>query len=184
MAYLRDSEILQYKSYIELGKAVSRGEISLNRLRSYYSGARKTAMSRTRRVSKTTEFGTQPKEEFAKACELKTARDLIREVADVNKYLNAKRSTISGLKTQRTQRLEKLQEHGFDWVDQSNYASFVDFMKWFKSSEFAKKYDSESQIVKDVFQNAENATPEDWRALFLEYIAGESSDEDNTVQEY
>ena len=46
--------------------------------------------------------------------------------------------------------------------------NLVKFLKWFKSSEFAMKYDSDSPVVAEVF-NEEKSNPEQWRKLLEEY---------------
>ena len=43
-------------------------------------------------------------------------------------------------------------------------------MEWFESSEYSGKYDSNDRIVKDVFESAEAATPEEWEKLFKSFI--------------
>jgi len=175
MAYITNRQI-QGMSYTQIGKALVTGELTEARLKSYYSSARSTAMSRASRVGQTTEFGDIEKPYFSKVRNLPTTNALVREIADVNRYLNSKRSTIAGLKQQRSERLESLERHGFDFVDESNYGDFVNFMKWFKSSEFAKYYDSNDDEVSEVFEQAENATPEEWARLFKEYTSGGSFD--------
>ena len=53
-------------------------------------------------------------------------------------------------------------------VTNKTYLDFIKFMKWFKASEFAKKYDSDSPVVSNVF-NSEKASPEDWREAFEKF---------------
>ena len=183
MAYISNKQI-QGMSYTQIGKALSSGALTEARLRSYYSSARATAMSRTARVSKTTEFGDIDKEYFRKSKSLTTTSALVHEIADVNRFLNSKRSTITGLKEQRASRLESLDRHGFDFVNESNYGDFVNFMSWFKNSEFAKYYDSNDDEVAEVFENAESASPEEWAALFKEYQNGGSDNGDREIREY
>lgn len=158
-------------SYNKLAYGVSTGEISITDVRIYYSSARKRALSRSSRISKTTEFGTIEKVDFAKLRELKTTEALLHEVHDLNKFLSAKSSTIKGLKEIRAEQLKIFHENNIDFVNESNYGRFVDFLKWFRSSEYAKFYDSNDDEVGEIFlQAGENATPEDWKNLFKEFL--------------
>ncbi len=168
--WIRDAEIAAM-TYNQLGKAVTSGKLTEKRLRSYYTDARRKAVDRLRRVSSEKvmqEFGNEPDEHFTKLRNLKTTADLLHEVADVNRFLKSKASTITGLKEQRQNIIDSANEMGFD-VNTDNYAEFYNFMKWFKKSEFAIAYDSDSEEVMEVFNAAESASPEEWTRLFNEY---------------
>lgn len=159
-------------SYNKLAYGVSIGEISVTDLKIYYSSARKRALSRSSRISKTTEFGTIEKVDFAKLRELKTTEALLHEIHDLNKFLSTKSSTITGLKEIRAEQLKIFHENGMEFVNESNYGKFIDFLKWFKSSEYAKFYDSNDDEVGEVFlQAGENATPEDWSGIFEDFLS-------------
>lgn len=159
-------------SYNKLAYGVSIGEISVTDLRIYYSSARKRALSRSSRISKTTEFGTIEKVDFAKLRELKTIEALLHEIHDLNKFLGSAGSTITGLKKRREQQIKIFHENGMEFVNESNYGRFVDFLKWFRSSEYAKYYDSHDDEVGEVFlQAGENATPEDWAGIFENFLS-------------
>lgn len=158
-------------SYNQLAYGVSVGEISITDLRIYYSSARKRALERNKRITKTTEFGEIEKVSFEKLRNLKTIDALIHEIHDVNKYLSKKSSTITGLKEIRSWQIELWKKHGFTFVDESNYARFSDFIKWFQNSEYLKYFDSDDEEVGNIFiQAGENASPEDWEKLFNEYV--------------
>lgn len=168
--WIRDAEIREM-TYNQLGKAVTSGKLTIERVKSYYTDARRKAQDRLRRVSSVEvmrEFGNEPDEHFTKLRNLKTTSDLLHEVADVNRFLKSKASTITGLKEQRQNIIDAAAEMGFD-VDVDNYAEFYNFMKWFKKSEFAIAYDSDSEEVMEVFNVAESASPEEWTRLFNEY---------------
>jgi hypothetical protein len=168
--WVRDAEIAAM-SYNQLGKALTSGVLTEKRIKSYYTDARRKAVDRLRRVSSEEvmrEFGNEPDEHFTKLRNLKTTSDLLHEVADVNRFLKSKSSTITGLKEQRQNIIDSAAEMGFD-VDVDNYAEFYNFMKWFKKSEFAMAYDSDSEEVMEVFNAAESASPEEWTRLFNEY---------------
>ena len=172
-------ERIQMYNYQQLGEAVSSGEMSIKDLRKAYTQMRDIAVKRLKRLEterNVKQFGRSNLyinngEYFRKTKNLVGESELLREIADVSKFLKSKKSTVSGLKEIRKNTLETLQEAGFD-VDKSDYLNIIKFMKWFKASEFSKRYDSDSPIVAEIF-NSEKASPEDWRRAFNEYSGHE-----------
>ena len=169
MAFISFSKVGQM-TYNQLTKALTSGEVTEKYLRSAYSSLRSKAMRRDKTVSKANvvqEFGNIDREVFRKSKNLTTTSELLHELSDVNKFLKSKRSTITGLKQQREQVLDFAEKNNFD-VDRGNYKEFIEFMKWFKASEFAKKYDSDSEEVAEVF-NSSAANASDWKKAFEAY---------------
>ena len=165
MAYVTNLQ-LRGLSFNQLVKMVDTGQVSEKRLRSYYSEARKLAIGREKR-RQASEFGeVLDKEVFRKQKSLITTSDLLHEIADVNKFLNRKSSTITGLKEQRQQTIDTLSEHGID-IDESQYNDWVRFMKWFKNSKYSVMFDSDSEEVAEAFQQGSNSS--DWGQLFEEF---------------
>lgn len=168
-------EKIQSMNYNQLGKAVIDGEYTIDELKKAYTQMRDIAVKRSKRLGSekvTKEFGSQKMysqdgEYFRKIKYMSSTQELIREIADVSKFLKSKKSTISGLKESRKNLLDSLNRMGFN-VSQSDYINLVKFLKWFKSSEFAMKYDSDSPVVAEVF-NEEKSNPEQWRKLLEEY---------------
>ena len=154
----------------QLSKALSSGELSEKQLRQAYSSLRSKAMSRAKRVGServTSEFGNTPDAYFQTLKGLPTQSQLVRAVVDVTRFLKSKQSTITGLKSQRQNVINSAEKMGFD-VDTGNYREFVEFMRWFKASEFSKLYDSDSEEVREVF-NSESAGAGNWRRAFEEF---------------
>ena len=166
--YISQSQIAGM-SYSQLTQLVARDRITVKELRSTYSQLRKTAMGRTRTVYKdevTEQFGTPDRRNFSVSKNLVTTQSLLHELADVGKFLRSNQSTVTGLKKERNYLIEKFQNDGFE-VDESNYREFKEFLKWFKASEFARKWGSDQEEVSEVFNSG--ATDEaDWRRLFEE----------------
>ena len=156
-------------SYTQLAQLVSSGRVSVKELRSTYSQLRTTAKSRERTISgenAVEQFGSPDRQNFRVSKNLVTTSELLHELAEVGKFLRGNKSTITGLKKERSYLMEKFGEAGFE-VDESNYKEFKKFMKWFHASEFAKKWDSDQPEVSEVFNNGK-ASPADWRRLFKE----------------
>ena len=156
-------------SYTQLTRLVDSGRISVKELRSTYSQLRTTAKSRERTVSRESvveQFGNVDRQNFRVSKNLVTTSELLHELADVGKFLRSQRSTVTGLKEQREQIIDQMEQQGFD-IDKDNYKEFIEFMRWFKSSEYSKLYDSDSEEVSEVFNSGET-NPADWKKLFEE----------------
>lgn len=167
-----------------LQKAVVSGELSVPEIKTAYTSLRRTAMQRERRVGAANivkEFGNTDREYFRKPSTLNTTADLLRELADVNRYLKSKRSTITGLKDLRKNVINSVQNMGFD-VDNENYPEFIKFMNWFKSSEYSMKYDSDAEEVAEVF-NSEKAKKSVWKKAFQAFQRGQLAN-DSPVRRY
>lgn len=170
--YIFDFQIAKM-SYNQIGKKLTTGELTEKRLKDYYTSARKKAMDRYRKTSKTTEFGDIEKQAFAKLKNLPTTSALVHAISDVNRYLASASSTITGLRQRREQVLSTLSYHGFDFVDESNYGEWIRFLQWFKSSDYARLYDSADEEVEEAFMQAESATPEDWAKALNKFMEKE-----------
>ena len=163
------TEDIQKMTFNQLAKALVSGELTEKRLRSYYTDARRKAVDRNRRVQKS-EFGKIAEaERFMTLKNLPTQSALLHEIADVNRYLNSKRSTISGQRDLKERYIETAQQHGMN-VDGENYFKWIDFLKWFKESAYALAYDSDSEEVETAFE--EGSTPADWERVFSAYARG------------
>lgn len=160
------NEDIQKMTFNQLAKALVSGELTEKRLRSYYTDARRKATDRNRRVQKS-EFGqiAEP-QRFMSLKNLPTQSALLHEIADVNRYLSSKRSTISGQRAMMDKYIETAQRHNMN-VDGDNYFKWIDFLKWFKESAYFLAYDSDSEQVEDVFE--EGSGPADWERLFAAY---------------
>ena len=170
-----DIKAIQSLTYNELGEAVSAGKYSVKDLRKAYTQMRDIAVKRLKRLEtekNVQQFGrpnlyVNNGEYFRKTKNLIGESELLKEIADVSKFLTSKKSTISGLKEAREKTIETMREAGLE-IEPSDYVDFMKFMKWFHASEYAKKYDSDSSIVAEVFNN-EKSNPSEWRKLFESY---------------
>lgn len=168
-------ERIQNLSYLELGKAVTAGEFTTKMLRQAYSQMRSVAVKRYERISSeknVKQFG-EPSlhfnngEYFRKTKYIVGQAELLKEIKDVSRFLKSKTSTVAGLREKRANTLNQMSERGFE-ISNENYLKFIEFMKWFKASEFSKQLDSDHPVVAEIF-NSERATPEDWRRAFEAY---------------
>lgn len=171
---------IQNASYSQLGKMLTSGEVSVKALQNYYSQELKKAKDRIRKLKKestTEEFGAQEIPKFMSLKNLTTTSALLREVADISKFMRQRTSTIGGLKREKEARLKNLKKFGVN-VTAKNYAKWMEFVKWFNLSEYSKKFMYEAEEVKDVFTESmedEKATQKEWESLFNEYIKKQDS---------
>lgn len=167
MATAKSQAYYRGLSYNQLGAQLAKGIISEKDLRRYYNESRRIANARIKSVSGSSLPWTSGEQEFfGRSANLVTTQQLVAAVADINRFLTSKRSTISGRKIVMKSTIEKLQDRGID-VDESNYLKWVEFIQWFQASEYAAKYDSDSEEVGEVFEQGSNAS--EWGALFAEW---------------
>lgn len=160
------NEDIQKMTFNQLAQALVSGELTEKRLRSYYTDARRKATDRNRRVQHS-EFGqiAEP-QRFMTLKNLPTQSALLHEIADVNRYLSSKRSTVSGQRALKEKYIETARQHGMN-VNDRNYFKWIDFIKWFQESAYALAYDSDSIEVDTAFE--EGSTPADWEKIFKKY---------------
>lgn len=158
---------LQHMSFNQLGALLSSGEVTEKRLRSAYNDLRSKAVRKNRTIQKDPEFSKVAENEvFMKSKSLPTQSALLHEFADMNRYLNSKRSTLGGQRSIKQNYIETAQEHGID-VNEENYAEWIKFIKWFKESAFSAQYDSEAEEVMEAFE--EGSTASDWERIFKQF---------------
>lgn len=69
---------------------------------------------------------------------------LARSLADLERFISASTSTVSGLKHQRAATIQSLQAHGINYVNKSNFKDFYDFMNAAKANLNGRGYDSDA----------------------------------------
>ena len=178
---------IRESSYTELGELLTSGAVSEAAMRNYYRQEVKKARNRISKLKSdaiTKEYGKQDIPRFMALKNLTTTGALLHEIADLNRFLNRKASLESGLRKNKAAYLEKLKEWGLD-ISSENFGKWAEFLRWFKLSEYSKKFEYEADEVKDVFEESlknEKASPAEWEKLFNEYI--KRQDSSSGVTEY
>lgn len=104
------------------------------KLRAEYARLRRTAQDRIRRIERS-EFGEDTPWINERGKDFKTppsqirAADLPSALSDLAGFLEAKTSTVSGLRRKRALTLEALKESGIEGINRQNYNAFTQFMK-------------------------------------------------------
>lgn len=158
-------------AYIEIEADLLLGNITHKELKQVYTRFRKRIMSQVART-RNSDIGFLPGNEpyMKKVSELENNRDMVHQIADALRYYNSKSYTRKQRLEQRATAIAKLAEHGIH-ISPDQWDDWRRFIQWFKHTEFASKYDSDSQVTQEVFQKGSNA--EEWEKAFREYIAEE-----------
>ena len=93
---------------------------------------------------------------------------LVEEISDLIRFASSARYTITERREIRDKALATLAKHGIV-LDKADWMKWVNFMQWFKSTEYAALYDSDSDVVMDVFE--QGSTAEEWERAFREWRA-------------
>jgi len=80
--------------------------------------------------------------------------DIYYKLSELADFINAKTSTITGLKHQRSEAIKSLHEHGYDFVNKENFNEFTKFMDDYRTRKLNQTYSSER--VAQAFNTAEN----------------------------
>lgn len=161
-------------TFSKLGDLLASEKITEKELRKYYSYYRKRANEAIKRINKSdVPFAREEEPLFRPLKNLVLTSHLLHEIADLNKFLNSKQSTITSRKRSRNLAINTLRERGFNFVNTSNFFDFQQFMKWFKSTEYSMLFDSDSAVTESVFRRAledDLSNPNQWQELFNEYL--------------
>ena len=148
-------------------------ELSEKQIRQEYSRLRSIARKRLERFEgtewTTTQIYKYNKQGYKPLKEIKSIRELRYELRDVARFIDSTRSSVSGLKQERTQAVETLNDRGYDFVTKKNHGEFIEFMEFVRQSNLGRLYDSER--VADQFEEyeKEDKTKEEMREAFKQW---------------
>lgn len=155
---------IQAMTYRDLVQAIESGKVSEKQLREYYSDARSKEMKRIKSFEKASLLDEYQIPQPRKLKNIVGIRDLVSEIADVNKELNKKKNTVTGYRKQRRQTIEKLNEYGIP-VNEGNFKDWGVFMQWFHHSSWNMVYDSDSPETISTFEEAPAGPSGVWESL-------------------
>lgn len=127
-------------------------------IKSEYTRLRKIAQERLREMSKSSigrESYTFKRNQgrFKPVAELSIGQMKIM-LSEVSRMIVAKRGTLAGIKRARKQAIETLHRHGYDFVNETNFSQFGEFMRAWKASRF-KSYGS--LVAVEFFETAQSS---------------------------
>lgn len=164
-------------SYNKLKVNFERGILDPDDLMEVYKKERANVMKQVRIIEKSdVPFLSSEKPYFPTASELGNVNDLMKAVSELNEFKQSGYYTLKERHEQRDKAIDKMRQHGMDFVDNSNYSTWGRFMEWFRANNLNKLYGSQDDVVEDFFsENWEelSETPQtEWMELFEEYAEG------------
>lgn len=128
-------------------EALRSGTLTPAEMRSHYSYLRKIANRRLRRFigSEFEDAQSYIKNagKFVPLSEIENERELMFKLYELNKFIRARSSSVTGLKQMRNETVETLRDQGFTWINKSNIKQFGDYMEYMRAKYGAKQFDSE-----------------------------------------
>lgn len=128
-------------------EALRSGTLTPKEMRSHYSYLRKIANKRLQRFvgSEFEDAQSYIKNvgKFVPLSEINNERELMFKLYEVNKFVRARSSTITGLKQMQNETIETFHERGFTWINKSNIKRFGDYMEYMRAKYGSKQFDSE-----------------------------------------
>lgn len=132
-------------------EALISGTLTPEEMRSHYRYLRKIANKRLKRFvgSEFEDAQSYIKNvgKFVPLSEINNERELMFKLYEVNKFVRARSSTVTGLKQIRRDAIETLHDKGFTWVNAHNYKQFTDYMEYMRTKYKSKQYDSKRALA-------------------------------------
>ena len=128
-------------------EALRSGTLTSEEMRSHYSYLRQIANKRLKNFvgSEFEDAQSYIKNvgKFVPLSEINNERELMFKLYEVNKFVRARSSSVTGLKKIRNETIETFHDRGFTWINKSNIKQFGDYMEYMRAKYGAKQFDSE-----------------------------------------
>lgn len=128
-------------------EALRSGTLTPDEMRTHYSYLRKIANKRLKNF-----VGTEFEDaqsyiknvgKFVPLSEINNERELMFKLYEVNKFVRARSSSVTGLKQIRNETIETFHDRGFTWVNKGNIKQFGNYMEYMRTKYGARQFDSE-----------------------------------------
>lgn len=126
-------------------------KMTAEQVKSAYSKLRGTANKRLSRLE-SAGLGTYGNYRFPKIRNL-SENQLRQELAEVSRYVRDPRHTVRGERDFITREIESLRNQGYDFIDESNFYEFTEYMEDLREQYGNKAFDSGDAA--DVFSNGQ-----------------------------
>lgn len=80
---------------------------------------------------------------FVPLSEINNERELMFKLYEVNKFVRARSSSVTGLKQIRNETIETFHDRGFTWLNKNSIKEFGQYMDYLRAKHGAKQFDSE-----------------------------------------
>lgn len=132
-------------------EALISGTLTPQEMRSHYSYLRQIANKRLKRFigSEFEDAQSYIKNvgKFVPLSEINNERELMFKLYEVNKFVRARSSTVTGLKQIQNEAIETFHDKGITWIDKSNIKEFSEYMEYMRTKYKSKQYDSERAMM-------------------------------------
>lgn len=139
--------VQQYPDEYYIPELLRQGILTDAEMRQEYSRLRAIANSRLERMEGTryTNYQSYIKNvgKYVPLSDIKTRRELIYKLSEVQKFVSARTSSISGIRELERQTLETAHERGLTFLNKDNLHLFGEFMEEARAKGYAKIYGSE-----------------------------------------
>lgn len=141
------NDVQQYPDEYYIPELLRQGILTDAEMRQEYSRLRAIANSRLERMEGTryTNYQSYIKNvgKYVPLSDIKTRRELIYKLSEVQKFVSARTSSISGIRELERQTLETAHERGLTFLNKDNLHLFGEFMEEARVKGYAKIYGSE-----------------------------------------
>ena len=128
-------------------EALRSGTLTPEEMRSHYSYLRKIANKRLQRFvgSEFEDAQSYIKNvgKFVPLSDINNERELMFKLYEVNKFVRARSSSVTGLRQIRNETIETFHDRGFTWVNKNNIKQFGEYLEYMRAKYGAKQFDSE-----------------------------------------
>lgn len=128
-------------------EALRSGTLTPKEMRSHYSYLRQIANKRLQNFVGSEFEDAQSYIEnvgkFVPLSEINNERELMFKLYEVNKFVRARSSSVTGLKQIRNETIETFHDRGFTWINKNNIKQFGDYMEYMRAKYGARQFDSE-----------------------------------------
>lgn len=163
----------KYKNRTQLAADLRKGIITEKDLVSAYSRMRKNVMAQIKKIQKSDipflagKIPAPPTVKDLTGALGINQKALLYETAEMLKFVRGKSYTMPQRREQRRKAVEALRARGIE-IKETDWGKWREFIEWFKHTEYAALYDSDSEVTLDVFEHGSNST--EWNKLFREWV--------------
>lgn len=146
------------------------GKLDLREIRKYYPDARAIAVKSIQRIQKSAVPFTDEPPTFPKTSEL-TDSELLRAVADVNRFLKSPTRQLQPRKKAYEDLLNSLHEKGLTFLRMEDLRDWDRFRKWMRAMNLLGQPYLEGDVLADIFVQSVKegkANSERWNELYDE----------------
>ena len=138
---------LSYPQEYYMPELLRQGILTPEQMRAEYTRLRNVANKRLLRMQDTRFENYQSFQQnvgkFIPVSQISSERELIYRLSEVERFISAKTSTISGIRDIERRTLESLQDAGYTFVNAKNLAAFGEFMAEYRAQHLNEIYDSD-----------------------------------------